>query len=54
MTSTSPPFCGVAGAIISKLRRVPFKYWLMDLNPDQMVAMKILATILSSCARSTL
>jgi colanic acid biosynthesis glycosyl transferase WcaI len=42
MVSTSPPFCGVAGAIISKLRRVPLKYWLMDLNPDQMVAMKVL------------
>ncbi len=43
MTSTSPPFCGIAGAIISKLRGVSFKYWLMDLNPDQMVAMGILA-----------
>ena len=42
MVSTSPPFCGVGGAIISKLRGVPVKYWLMDLNPDQMVAMKIL------------
>lgn len=42
LVSTSPPFCGIAGAIISKLRRVPLKYWLMDLNPDQMVAMNIL------------
>ena len=40
MVSTSPPFCGIAGAWISKLRRVPVKYWLMDLNPDQMIAMK--------------
>jgi glycosyltransferase involved in cell wall biosynthesis len=40
MVSTSPPFCGVAGVIISALRGVPLKYWLMDLNPDQMVAMK--------------
>jgi colanic acid biosynthesis glycosyl transferase WcaI len=39
MVSTSPPFCGFAGAFISKLRGVPVKYWLMDLNPDQMVAM---------------
>jgi glycosyltransferase involved in cell wall biosynthesis len=39
MVSTSPPFCGFAGAVISKLRGVPVKYWLMDLNPDQMVAM---------------
>lgn len=28
MVSTSPPFCGVAGVIISKLRGVPVKYWL--------------------------
>jgi len=43
MVSTSPPFCGVAGVVIGQLRRVPFKYWLMDLNPDQMVAMNILS-----------
>lgn len=42
LVSTSPPFCGIAGVVISKLRRVPGKYWLMDLNPDQMVAMKVL------------
>lgn len=42
MVSTSPPFCGLAGVIISVLRGVPLKYWLMDLNPDQMVAMKML------------
>ena len=40
MVSTSPPFGGIAGALISKLRRVPLKYWIMDLNPDQMVALK--------------
>lgn len=39
MVSTSPPFCGFAGAVIATLRGVPVKYWLMDLNPDQMVAM---------------
>ena len=42
MVSTSPPFCGVGGVFISRLRDVPLKYWLMDLNPDQMVAMKVL------------
>ncbi|MGD9690641.1 MAG: glycosyltransferase family 4 protein [Phycisphaerales bacterium] len=42
MVSTSPPFCGFAGALLSRLRRVPVKYWLMDLNPDQMIAMKII------------
>ncbi len=49
MVSTSPPFCGVGGALISLLRRVPMKYWAMDLNPDQMVAMrKITETSLSA------
>ena len=42
MVSTSPPFCGVLGALLSRLRGVPVTYWLMDLNPDQMVAMKLL------------
>ncbi|MBL9030072.1 MAG: glycosyltransferase family 4 protein [Phycisphaerae bacterium] len=39
MVSTSPPFCGLGGVIISLVRGVPLKYWLMDLNPDQMVAL---------------
>ena len=39
LVSTSPPFCGLAGAIISRLRGVPLEFWLMDLNPDQMIAM---------------
>jgi glycosyltransferase involved in cell wall biosynthesis len=39
MVSTSPPFCGVAGTVLSKLRGVRVKYWLMDLNPDQMIAL---------------
>lgn len=39
MVSTSPPFCGFAGAILSRLKGAPVKYWLMDLNPDQMIAM---------------
>lgn len=39
LVTTSPPFAGFAGAIISKVRGVPVKYWLMDLNPDQIIAM---------------
>jgi len=39
IVSTSPPFCGAAGAALAALRGVPMTYWLMDLNPDQMVAM---------------
>jgi glycosyltransferase involved in cell wall biosynthesis len=38
--STSPPFIGLACAIISKLRGVPIVYWAMDLNPDQLLAMR--------------
>ena len=36
--STSPPFAGFGGAIIGMVRRVSFLWWVMDLNPDQMVA----------------
>lgn len=42
LVSTSPPACGIGGAIISLLRRVPVKFWVMDLNPDQLVIMKVL------------
>lgn len=42
MVSTSPPACGIGGAIVSLLRRVPVKFWVMDLNPDQLVVMKVL------------
>lgn len=37
--STSPPFIGLACAIVSKLRGTPVVYWAMDLNPDQIFAM---------------
>lgn len=39
MVSTSPPFCGAAGSALSRIKGVPVKYWVMDLNPDQMIAM---------------
>ncbi|MBI5496174.1 MAG: glycosyltransferase family 4 protein [Deltaproteobacteria bacterium] len=42
LVSTSPPFCGAAGAMLSVLRRAPLKYWLMDLNPDQAVALGLM------------
>jgi len=41
MVSTSPPACGIGGAIISLVRRVPVKFWVMDLNPDQLVVMNV-------------
>lgn len=38
LVSTSPPFAGFCGALLSLLKRAPFIWWVMDLNPDQMVA----------------
>jgi glycosyltransferase involved in cell wall biosynthesis len=38
VVSTSPPFAGLAGVLISRLRRIPLTWWVMDLNPDQMIA----------------
>ncbi len=38
LASTSPPFAGFGAAVVSALRRVPFVWWVMDINPDQMVA----------------
>jgi len=39
--STSPPTCGAAALLVSIFRRVPFVYWVMDINPDQAVTMGI-------------
>lgn len=38
LVSTSPPFAGICGALLSMLKRTPCVWWVMDLNPDQMVA----------------
>jgi colanic acid biosynthesis glycosyl transferase WcaI len=37
IVSTSPPFAGFGGAVIGMVRRVPYLWWVMDLNPDQMI-----------------
>jgi colanic acid biosynthesis glycosyl transferase WcaI len=37
LVSTSPPFAGFGGTIVSWIRRVPLVWWAMDINPDQMV-----------------
>lgn len=38
LVSTSPPMCSLAAIIIRLFRRgVSIKYWVMDLNPDQMI-----------------
>jgi len=39
LVSTSPPMCSAAAWVIGVIRRVPIKYWVMDLNPDQMIAL---------------
>lgn len=40
LVSTSPPMCSFAAVVIGWIRRrVRITFWVMDLNPDQMVAM---------------
>ena len=39
LVSTSPPMCSLAAIVIATVRRVPIKYWVMDLNPDQMIVL---------------
>jgi glycosyltransferase involved in cell wall biosynthesis len=39
LVSTSPPMAAFGALVISCVRRVPITYWLMDLNPDQTVAL---------------
>ena len=39
LVSTSPPTAAVAGVALGALHRAPLAYWVMDLNPDQVVAL---------------
>jgi len=39
LVSTSPPMGAISALVIGLIRRVPFIYWVMDLNPDQIVAL---------------
>jgi glycosyltransferase involved in cell wall biosynthesis len=39
LVSTSPPMASFAALVTSYIRRVTITYWLMDLNPDQMLAL---------------
>lgn len=41
VVSTSPPMASIAALCIRFFRRVPMKFWAMDLNPDQVVAMGV-------------
>lgn len=38
LVSTSPPFAGIGGVMLAFLKRAPLIWWVMDVNPDQMVA----------------
>ncbi len=42
VVSTSPPMASVAGVVITLVRRARMKYWVMDLNPDQLVSLGII------------
>lgn len=37
VVSTSPPMAPIAAIVVSIIRRAPILYWVMDLNPDQMI-----------------
>lgn len=39
LVSTSPPMCAAAGLALQRARGVPYAFWIMDLNPDQIVAL---------------
>lgn len=39
VVSTSPPMASAAAVVISRLRKAAMKFWVMDLNPDQMIAL---------------
>ncbi|MEM9185018.1 MAG: glycosyltransferase family 4 protein [Planctomycetota bacterium] len=38
LVSTSPPMAAIAAIVIRLFRRAPITYWVMDLNPDQVIA----------------
>jgi len=60
LVSTSPPMCGFAAAITHMIRRTPFVYWVMDLNPDQLIELgqlepgSLVARFLNALQRSVL
>ncbi|MGH9422255.1 MAG: glycosyltransferase, partial [Thermoanaerobaculia bacterium] len=39
VVTTSPPVGPMAGVVLSALKDATLKYWVMDVNPDQMVAL---------------
>lgn len=43
LVSTSPPMAPLVAIVVSSLRRARIIFWVMDLNPDQVVALQQLA-----------
>ena len=39
VVTTSPPMSAIAALMLSLLKRVRVEYWIMDLNPDQAIAL---------------
>ena len=37
LVSTAPPFSNISGVVLSWIHRAPLIWWVMDLNPDQLV-----------------
>lgn len=42
VVSTVPPMASLAALIIGSIRRAPIKYWVMDVNPDQLIALNVI------------
>lgn len=39
LVTTAPPMCAMAALFLGALHKAPIAYWVMDLNPDQMVVL---------------
>lgn len=39
VVGTSPPMCSLAALLIASVRGVPVEYWVMDINPDQVITL---------------
>jgi len=37
LVSTSPPMCPIVAWLLSIIRRAPYTFWVMDINPDQAI-----------------
>jgi len=44
LVSTSPPMGPWGAVLLGLVHRVPVKYWVMDVNPDQMIALGMLTS----------